>query len=155
MSMDVFRFGPFELNVRERRLVQDRNVIPLRGKVFDTLRLLVENAGSLMPKEELLRALWPDAAVEENNLNHNISLLRKTLGEKATGQAYIETIPRIGYRFVAPVTRVSAASEPVGGTVRAVDRSERQQIRFCTAPDRVRIAYSVIGRGYPLVKAAN
>jgi pimeloyl-ACP methyl ester carboxylesterase/DNA-binding winged helix-turn-helix (wHTH) protein len=144
----------FELNVRERRLVRGGSVTSLRGKVFDTLRLLVENAGSLMPKEELLRTLWPDVAVEENNLNHNISLLRKTLGEKATGQAYIETIPRIGYRFVAPVTKISAASEPVGGTARA-ERSERQQIRFCTAPDGVRIAYSVAGRGYPLVKAAN
>jgi DNA-binding winged helix-turn-helix (wHTH) protein len=103
--MDVFRFGPFELNVREHRLARDGNVIPLRGKVFDTLRLLLENAGRLMPKEELLRALWPDAVVEENNLNHNISLLRKTLSEKTAEQVYIETIPRIGFRFVAPVTK--------------------------------------------------
>ena len=154
MNTDVFRFGLFELNVRERRLVRDSSVIPLRGKVFDTLRLLVESAGSLVPKEELLRALWPDTAVEENNLNHNISLLRKTLGEKATGQAYIETIPRIGYRFVAPVTKIGDASEPVGGTVRAV-APERQLIQFCTAPDGVRIAYSTVGSGYPLVKAAN
>src|SRR5687768_6413310 len=66
-GMDVFRFGPFELNVREHRLVRDGSVIPLRGKVFDTLRLLVENAGSLVSKEDLLRGLWPDAAVEENN----------------------------------------------------------------------------------------
>jgi DNA-binding winged helix-turn-helix (wHTH) protein/pimeloyl-ACP methyl ester carboxylesterase len=155
MSTDVLRFGPFELNVREHRLLRDGIVIPLRGKVFDTLRLLVENAGSLVAKEELLQVVWPDAAVEENNLNHNISLLRKTLGEKATGQAYIETIPRIGYRFVAPVHKISAASESVSGTVRALERGERQQIRFCTAPDGVRIAYSVVGNGYPLVKAAN
>lgn len=88
MNTDVFRFGPFELNVREHRLVPEGSVIPLRGKVFATLRLLVESAGSLVPKEELLRTLWPDTAVEENNLNHNISLLRKMLGEKATVQAY-------------------------------------------------------------------
>jgi len=66
---------------------------------------MVESAGSLLPKEELLRALWSDTAVEENNLNHNISLLRKTLGEKATGQAYIETIPRIGYRLWRPLSK--------------------------------------------------
>src|SRR6516162_5564800 len=133
--MDVFRFGPFELNVREHRLVRAGSVIPLRGKVFDTLRILVENAGKLMPKEDLLRALWPDATVEENNLNHNISLLRKTLGEKAAKQPYIETIPRIGFRFIAPVTMFAEASGPPAETVRAVDPSPRQQIRFCIARD--------------------
>jgi pimeloyl-ACP methyl ester carboxylesterase/DNA-binding winged helix-turn-helix (wHTH) protein len=153
--MDVFRFGPFELNVREHRLVRAGSVIPLRGKVFDTLRILVENAGKLMPKEDLLRALWPDATVEENNLNHNISLLRKTLGEKAAKQPYIETIPRIGFRFIAPVTMFAEASGPPAETVRAVDPSPRQQIRFCIARDGVRIAYSTTGSGYPLIKAAN
>ena len=71
--------------------------------MFDTLRVLVENAGRLVTKEELLQAVWPDTAVEENNLNHNVSILRKALGEKAVGQAFIETVPRVGYRFVAPV----------------------------------------------------
>jgi DNA-binding winged helix-turn-helix (wHTH) protein/tetratricopeptide (TPR) repeat protein len=79
------------------------DVIPLRLKVFDTLCVLVENAGRLVTKDELLTKVWPDATVEENNLNHNISVLRKALGEKATGQQYIETVPRVGYRFVAEV----------------------------------------------------
>src|SRR5713101_6039920 len=116
MAPSVFRFGPFELNVKERLLVQDGRAIPLTGKVFDTLRVLVENAGRLVRKDELLRTVWAGTVVEENNLNHNISLLRKALGEKATGQAYIETVPRIGYRFVAPVREIGAvdtASEPV------------------------------------------
>ena len=56
-----------------------------------------------MTKQELLDAVWPDTAVEENNLNHNVSVLRKALQDKATGQQYIETVPRLGYRFVAPV----------------------------------------------------
>src|SRR5260370_23312600 len=144
MNPDGFRFGPFDLNVPERLLLQDGSRVPLRGKVFDTLRVLVENAGRLVKKEDLLRTVWPDVAVEENNLNHNISLLRKALGEKATGQAYIETVPRIGYRFVAPVTEIGSvetASEPARGTVRAEQRPARQQIRFCTAPDGVRSEY--------------
>ena len=149
----MFRFGPFELDLREHRLIQDGNVIPLRGKVFDTLRVLVENAGSLVPKEHLLQALWPDTAVEENNLNHNISILRKALGEKATGESYIETVPRIGYRFVSPVTTVCGIWQT--DAPRNELRHQRQQIRFCTAPDGVRIAYATIGVGYPLVKAAN
>ena len=113
----AYRFGPFQLDVRERRLSRGTAVIPLRLKVFDTLRVLVENAGRLVTKDELLTAVWPDTTVEENNLNHNISVLRKALGENATGQQYIETVPRVGYRFVAPVetaepeTRAPEASE--------------------------------------------
>jgi DNA-binding winged helix-turn-helix (wHTH) protein/tetratricopeptide (TPR) repeat protein len=112
-----YRFGPFQLDVRERRLSRGTEVIPLRLKVFDTLRVLVENAGRLVTKQELLEAVWPDAAVEENNLNHNISVLRKALGEKATGQQYIETVPRVGYRFVAEVEVASA--EPVAQATHA------------------------------------
>ena len=113
----AYRFGPFQLDVRERRLSRGTDVIPLRLKVFDTLCVLVENAGRLVTKDELLTAVWPDTTVEENNLNHNISVLRKALGENATGQQYIETVPRVGYRFVAPVetaeleTRAPEASE--------------------------------------------
>jgi TolB-like protein/Flp pilus assembly protein TadD len=99
----AYRFGPFQLDIRERLLSRGAQAIPLRLKVFDTLRVLVENAGRLMTKQELLDAVWPETAVEENNLNHNVSVLRKALGEKATGQQYIETVPRVGYRFVAPV----------------------------------------------------
>jgi DNA-binding winged helix-turn-helix (wHTH) protein/tetratricopeptide (TPR) repeat protein len=98
-------------------------VIPLRFKVFDTLRVLVENAGRLVTKQELLDAVWPDAAVEENNLNHNVSVLRKVLGEKATGQQYIETVPRLGYRFVAPVELAEQrdAASPVSTLEERVD----------------------------------
>jgi DNA-binding winged helix-turn-helix (wHTH) protein/tetratricopeptide (TPR) repeat protein len=111
----AYRFGPFQLDVRERRLSRGTEVIPLRLKVFDTLRVLVENAGRLVTKQELLEAVWPDAAVEENNLNHNVSVLRKALGEKATGQQYIETVPRVGYRFVAEVE--VAAAQPSGQAI--------------------------------------
>ena len=103
----AYRFGPFQLDIRERRLSRGTDMIPLRLKVFDTLCVLVENAGRLVTKEELLDTVWPDTAVEENNLNHNVSVLRKALGEKATGQQYIETVPRVGYRFVAPVETAS------------------------------------------------
>ncbi|HUE87610.1 MAG TPA: winged helix-turn-helix domain-containing protein [Vicinamibacterales bacterium] len=99
----AYRFGPFQLDVRERRLSRGTEVIPLRLKVFETLRVLVEKAGRLVTKQELLDAVWPDTTVEENNLNHNVSVLRKALGEKATGQQYIETVPRVGYRFVAAI----------------------------------------------------
>ena len=78
------QFGSFNLDAPERRLVRDGVEIPLPHKVFTTLRLLVENAGRLLTREQLLEKVWPDVAVEEENLNHNISILRKTLGEQAT-----------------------------------------------------------------------
>ena len=90
----VYRFGPFRLDVAERRLSKNQDVLPLRLKVFDTLRVLVENAGRLMTKEELLEAVWPGTAVEENNLNHNVSMLRKALGEGPKDHRYIATVPR-------------------------------------------------------------
>jgi DNA-binding winged helix-turn-helix (wHTH) protein/tetratricopeptide (TPR) repeat protein len=122
----AYRFGPFQLDIRERRLSRGTEVIPLRLKVFDTLRVLVENAGRLVTKQELLDAIWPETAVEENNLNHNVSVLRKALGEKATGQQYIETVPRVGYRFVATVeTAELRAEDPVAPTTSPASRPRR------------------------------
>ena len=147
----AYRFGPFQLDTRERRLSRGCDVIPLRLKVFDTLRVLVENAGRLVTKQELLDTIWPETTVEENNLNHNVSVLRKALGEKATGQQYIETVPRVGYRFAATVEH----AEPRTQAAVASAEKTRQDIRFCTTSDGVRLAYATIGSGPPLVKASN
>ena len=147
----AYRFGPFQLDCRERRLSRGCDVIPLRLKVFDTLRVLVENAGRLVTKQELLDTIWPETTVEENNLNHNVSVLRKALGEKATGQQYIETVPRVGYRFAATVE----AAEPRAQAAVASAVKARQDIRFCATSDGVRLAYATIGSGPPLVKASN
>ena len=147
----TYRFGPFHLDVRERRLSRGDEVIPLRLKVFDTLLVLVENAGRLVTKQEMLDTVWPETTVEENNLNHNVSVLRKALGEKATGQQYIETVPRVGYRFAAPVD----AAVPQTGASAAATAKARQEIRYCTTSDGVRLAYATTGNGPPLVKASN
>jgi DNA-binding winged helix-turn-helix (wHTH) protein/pimeloyl-ACP methyl ester carboxylesterase len=158
-ALKTYEFGPFRLEVDERRLLRGNEPIPLRGKVFETLCALVESQGRLLTKEELLQSVWPNTAVEENNLNHTVSVLRKALGERATGQTYIETVPRVGYRFVANVSRMLAPAASVDANVESqigpADRGPRQEIRFCRAADGVRIAYSQVGSGYPLVKAAN
>ncbi len=151
MAGIAYRFGPFHLDVRERRLSRGGEVIPLRLKVFDTLLVLVENAGRLVTKQELLDRVWPETTVEENNLNHNVSVLRKALGEKATGQQYIETVPRVGYRFAAPVD----AGVPQTGASALSTAKARQEIRYCTTTDGVRLAYATTGNGPPLVKASN
>lgn len=152
----VYEFGAYRLEVGERRLLCDGRPVPLTTKVFDTLRVLLERSGRLLTKDELMQRIWPDSVVEENNLNHNISVLRRALGEQATGQSYIETVPRVGYRFVGDVKR----SGPTAGTHDpappvAPARTLRQIIRFCTSEDGTRIAYSTVGSGPPLVKAAN
>lgn len=150
----AYQFGPFLLDVRERRLSRGGQVIPLRLKVFDTLLVLVENAGRLVTKQELLDTVWPETTVEENNLNHNVSVLRKALGERATGQQYIETVPRVGYRFAATV---EASGTPRGPSTssQSIATKARQEIRYCTTSDGVRIAYACTGNGPPLVKASN
>jgi len=150
-ARSAYRFGPFQLDSRERRLSRGCDVIPLRLKVFDTLRVLVENAGRLVTKQELLDTIWPETTVEENNLNHNVSVLRKALGEKATGQQYIETVPRVGYRFAAEVE----PAEPRAGAAVASAAKTRQDIRFCATGDGIRLAYATVGSGPPLVKASN
>ncbi len=99
----VFHFGAFQLDIKERRLLRAGELIPLRGKIFDTLALLVENHGRLLPKKELMEQLWPDSIVEDNNLDHNISKLRRALEEGTNGHRFIETVPRQGYRFIADV----------------------------------------------------
>jgi DNA-binding winged helix-turn-helix (wHTH) protein/TolB-like protein/Flp pilus assembly protein TadD len=109
----VFTFGPFLLDTRERRLLRDGEVVPLTLKAFDLLRILVENRGHLLRKEELIERVWPDAIVEENNLTVTMSALRKALDEGPTDRQYIETVPRRGYRFVAEV-RASAEPSPSG-----------------------------------------
>src|SRR6185295_1061305 len=129
-SSATYEFGPFRLEVDERRLTKHGSAVPLRTKVFDTLCVLVEHSGRLLTKHELMQSIWPDTVVEENNLNHNVSTLRRALGEKVTGQRYIETVPRVGYRFVADVTNskgVPAAPSPAPPA--APERSPRQEIR--------------------------
>jgi len=154
---DIYEFNPFRLDVRERRLLRGGVEITLRPRVFDTLCFLVKHSGRLVTKEELLQGVWPDAAVEENNLTHNISILRKALGEGATGQSFIETVPRIGYRFSAQVAHRNESQVDFAADPRRVQAEpmQRQEIRFCTATDGVRLAYATIGKGFPIIKAAN
>jgi pimeloyl-ACP methyl ester carboxylesterase/DNA-binding winged helix-turn-helix (wHTH) protein len=151
----AYEFGTYRLEVDEHRLLCGGRRIQLTAKVFDTLRVLVEHAGRLLTKDELMRTIWPDSVVEENNLNHNISVLRRALGEQATGQRYIETVPRVGYRFVSTVTRFGPVAITRVSATPAPARTLRQEIRFCTAADGTRIACSTAGSGPPLVKTAN
>ena len=102
----LYEFGPFRLRPEEHLLLRDGQAISLAPKVFDTLLVLVQNSGHLLDKDELLRLIWPDTFVEEGSLAKNVFVLRKILEEGQSGKEYIETIPKRGYRFVAPVREV-------------------------------------------------
>ena len=99
-----YQFGPFRLDLSEHMLLRDGQPVPLTPKIFDVLGVLVRHSGHLVNKETLLREVWPGSFVEEGALNRTVSVLRKALGESPSGQKYIETVPKRGYRFVAPVT---------------------------------------------------
>jgi DNA-binding winged helix-turn-helix (wHTH) protein len=96
-------FGPFGLDTEERVLRRDSQPIALTPKAVETLLVLLQNAGRLVDKDELMKKVWPDAFVEEGNLAKNIFTLRKVLGEYRAGEEYIQTVPKRGYRFSAPV----------------------------------------------------
>jgi DNA-binding winged helix-turn-helix (wHTH) protein/TolB-like protein/Tfp pilus assembly protein PilF len=102
-ALHFYEFGDFRVDVRERLLYRGGEVVPLSPKVFDTLLVLVEHAGHVLEKTELMQMLWPDTFVEESSLAQNVSLLRKALSEGASARQYIETVPKRGYRFAAEV----------------------------------------------------
>lgn len=121
----LFEFGSFQADPAERLLRRQGEPVPLTPKVFETLILLLENAGRVVEKERMLAALWPDTVVEEANLTRNISRLRKALGDEGNGEAYIETVPKLGYRFIAEV-QVAPRPEPSpNGWASGVEKTER------------------------------
>jgi DNA-binding winged helix-turn-helix (wHTH) protein len=85
----IYEFDGFQLDPGKRALLECGRVIPLTPKVFDTLHYMLEHAGETFSKEALMQAVWPDTIVEENNLNQNISTLRRLLGEKRGENRYI------------------------------------------------------------------
>ncbi len=108
-----YEFGKFRCDPREHLLSCEGKAVSLSPKSFEILVALIRSNGRLLMKDELIQQVWPDSFVEEANLTVNISALRKVLGETPGGQQYIETVPKRGYRFVAPVTEHRDDSKPV------------------------------------------
>jgi len=104
-NQHFYEFGSFRLDPLKRRLSKDGETLRLTPKAFDLLVVLVEEHGRTVEKDELLERVWAGTIVEENNLNQNITALRKLLGDSRQESQYIATIPGIGYRFVAEVKK--------------------------------------------------
>ena len=115
MSTGEFEFGAFRLDARSGMLFREGDHVAMPPKVTELLAALVQAEGRVLTREELLQHLWADTVVEQGSLTSHISLLRKVLGESPKAQKFIETLPKRGYRFVAPVRRLVPESLDRGG----------------------------------------
>src|SRR5437867_5289736 len=104
----VYEFGSFRVDTLKRQLFRDGAPVQLTSKAFDTLAMLLAHDGATVLKAELMNAIWPETAVEENNLTQQISALRKALGERAGEQSFIVTVKCSGYCFAAQVGRLQS-----------------------------------------------
>ena len=131
----LYEFGPYRLNPSECLLTEGGRNVPLTPKAFQTLLVLVENQGRLVEKEELLQKVWPDTFVEEATLAQNVFTLRKQLRDDRAEAVYIETVPKRGYRFAAPVRLLHSPPSVASGAVRHTSAVEpapatRRSARF-------------------------
>jgi TolB-like protein/Flp pilus assembly protein TadD len=108
-DLHIYKFGEFRIEAAKRMLLRNGDPVPVTPKVFDTLLHLVQRQGDTVEKDDLMRAVWPDTVVEENNLNQNISALRRVMGERRGESRYILTGPGKGFRFIATVEVIEAA----------------------------------------------
>jgi DNA-binding winged helix-turn-helix (wHTH) protein len=133
----IYEFDDFRVDTGQFLLARSGHTTPITPTVFRILLILLERAGQVVSKDELIRFVWPDSFVEEGNLNRNVSTLRKALGEKPCDHRYIETIPKTGYRFVASVRGLEyqaptgTTRKPVNATVHNIvgRDAERKELR--------------------------
>jgi len=115
----VYEFGPFRMDPDNKVLLREGQPVAVTPKAFETLLVLVQRSREVVTKEDLLKAIWPDSFVEEANLNQNIFMLRKALGDTLEKRRYIVTIPSRGFRFAAPVSTVFVESETLIAQMRS------------------------------------
>jgi DNA-binding winged helix-turn-helix (wHTH) protein len=143
----IYEFDDFRVDTGQFVLSRAGQAEPITPTVFRILQILLEHAGEVVAKEELMKYVWPDSFVEEGNLNRNVSTLRKALDEKPSDHRYIETIPKIGYRFIAPV-RTADYQPPAGITRKATTRSATAIVGREPERDMLRRAYEQAEHGH-------
>ena len=116
VNSKVYEFSGFRLEEAQHRLLYRGEPVALKPKILDLLLFLIKSRGRLIAKEDLMREVWRDTIVEENNITVSMSILRKILGESRDKPQFIETVPRRGYRFVAEVIE-SSTEQPTAGEI--------------------------------------
>lgn len=144
----VYRFGDCELDPRRFELRRAGDPVHVERQVFEVLAYLLDHRDRVVPKSELLDAVWGDRFVSESTLTSRLKAARRAVGDDGQRQHVIATVHGVGYRFVAPVVETGSTPAPL-------PRRRPQEIRYCVAADGTRIAYALSGEGTPLVKAAN
>ena len=109
-SDTVLQFGPYAFHLQQRLILEGDRPLRMGGRALEILQVLVQRAGTVVSKEELIALVWPTSVVEEINLRVHIAALRRALGDGQNGQRYIVNIPQRGYSFIAPVHQVPAGS---------------------------------------------
>ncbi len=151
-----FQFGGYSVDVDRRELRCGAGLIDIGPQVFDLLVYLIRNRDRVVSKDDLLDAVWEGRIVSESTLTSRINAARRAIGDTGADQTLIKTIARKGFRFIGEVEEgKKALPQASAAGAEAATGELRQEIQFCTASDGVRIAYAVVGKGPPLVKAAN
>jgi len=130
-----YEFGPFRLDLSNRLLLRDGEVVPLKKKAYEMLLVLVENNGQVLEKEELMRRLWPDTYVEESNLTHYIYTLRRVLGDEKDNPQFIVTIPGRGYRFTDQVRKHQESDQEDEPMV--IERHTLSRVVITETPEKI------------------
>src|SRR6202162_6407813 len=112
MDGHAISFGPFRLLGAQRLLLEGDTPVRLGSRAFDILAALVERAGEVVGKEDLIGRAWPQTLVEESNLKIQVSALRRAIGDGQGGHRYVVTVPGRGYNFVAPVSQEERSRVP-------------------------------------------
>lgn len=153
----IFRFDDYELDTKLYELRHRGEPVLLEPQVFDVLAYLVEHRDTIVARDQLLEQVWGDKYISEAALNSRLMAARRAIGDNGKEQRLIRTVHGRGFRFVGEVEE-ALGKVPVGGQGHANETPRtnlEQDIRFCKAPDGVRIAYATVGDGPPLVKAPN
>src|SRR5450631_2220600 len=143
----VFRFADVEVREREFSLVKSGEALPVEPKAFRVLLILLRNPQKLIPKDELLTAVWGDTAVSENSLARSIALLRRLLGDESRDPRFIETVATVGYRWVC---KVEVSEEPSGQAEPSPDppRPRRRLPKWLIPSAAVLVAGSTLAGWY-------
>jgi DNA-binding winged helix-turn-helix (wHTH) protein/pimeloyl-ACP methyl ester carboxylesterase len=147
-----YLFEDYTLDTDRRELRRGTDIVSITAQAFDLLDYLIRNRERVVSKDDLIGSIWNGRIVSDAALTTRLNVARSAIGDSGQQQRLIKTLPRKGFRFVAPVAELG----------RGIDRQRncayptlRQHIHFCKTADGVRIAYATVGRGLPVVKAAN
>src|SRR5688572_12231823 len=141
MTDVLSRFGDYAIDTDRRELMRGGTLVAIEPQVFDLLVYLIENRERVVSKDNLIEGVWGGRIVSDSTLTSRINAVRRAMGDSGAEQTLIRTVARRGFRFVGSVQDIAGAAvgTPTPATPSRTRPALRQDIRFCTASDGVRI----------------